>query len=201
MIPHRLIRTVPAQTSVEVERLWDVATGLHPTWEHITLRDPIDSRDFPLTSPYWADCETGAQLADLVRVEELWWRGGFYIDSDVWCLKPFDSLCNLDAVVGWEDHLYIPNAVMGFPPQHPALRTVIDMAITRRHQGTWIAGVGVTTTVFKARNDVALLPPAAFYPVHWKTAHRGFVHWDEEARKNPWAYCIHKYAASWHHAA
>lgn len=198
MIPHRLIRTVPERSSDEAEQLWQVATALHPTWEHVTLRDPVDRRLFPITSPFWDDVETGAQLADLIRAEELWQRGGWYIDSDVWCLKPFDDLCALEGVAAWEDHLHIPNAVLGFRAGHPALAHVLELAIARRRQGTWVAGVGVTTEVFRDAAGVVLLPPGSFYPVHWKTAHRGLVDWAESARANPWAFAVHKYRASWH---
>lgn len=197
MIPKRLVRTVPRETSPHCEILWDEACTLHPEWEHVTWRDPVDRKAFPLTSPYWDDCETGAQLADLIRAEDLLHRGGWYIDSDMWMLRPLDDLCGLDGVAGWEDHLHIPNAVLGFRPGHPALQKVVKLAVERRFQGTWKAGVGVTTEVFKSA-DMTLLPPGSFYPVHWRKAHRGFVNWAEEARNNPWSYGIHKCAASWH---
>lgn len=198
MIPRRLVRTVPTDTTLDVEKLWAEACALHPDWEHVTLRDPINRNAFPLTSPYWDECESGAQLADLVRVEDLYHNGGWYIDSDMWMLKPLDNLCALNAVVAYEDHLHIPNAVLGFPPGHPALKDVIDRAISRRHAGTWLAGVGVTTEVFSYRSDITILPPGCFYPVRWQDAHRGGIAWREVAKANPWAYGIHKYAASWH---
>lgn len=198
MIPRRLVRTVPESTSDEVEDLWRKATELHPHWQHVTLRDPIDPQGFPITSPYWNDCETGAQFADLVRAEDLYHNGGFYIDSDVLMLKPFDVLCGMQAVVGWEDTQYIPNAVMGFTPGHPALKLVLDSAIARRHQGTWQAGVGVTTEVFKGRDDMVLLPPGSFYGVHWRQAHDRKVDWKRAAAQNPWAFALHLYKASWH---
>ena len=198
MIPRRLVRTVPAHTHPHMEVLWDEACRLHPDWEHVTWRDPVDASSFPFTSPYWADCESGAQLADLIRAEDLLHNGGWYIDSDVQMLRPLDSLCALQGVAAWEDNLHIPNAVLGFAPGHPALQRVIDLAIRRRFQGTWKAGVGVTTEVFRTRDDMTLLPPGAFYPVHWREAHRGFVNWSKVAADNPWAFCIHKYAASWH---
>lgn len=198
MIPRRLVRTVPADTSIETERLWDIAAALHPDWEHVTWRDPINPAAFPLTSPYWADCESGAQLADLIRVEDLYHRGGWYIDSDMWMVRPLDSLCGLDGVAAYEDHLYIPNAVLGFRPGHPALTTIIDLAIERRFQGTWQAGVGVCTEVFTSSPDVTILPPGCFYAVHWRDVHRGFVKWSEQPAKHPYAFGFHKYAASWH---
>jgi mannosyltransferase OCH1-like enzyme len=171
---------------------------MHPDWEHVTWRDPVDPCQFPLTSPYWSECETGAQLADLIRAEDLLHRGGVYIDSDVEMLRPFDSLCSLDGFAGWEDEFHIPNAVLGFRPGHPALQHVVAQAIEKRKCGTWIAGVGVTTSVFRGRVDMTLLPPGSFYPVHWRDAHKGLVNWEDAARANPWAFCLHRYKASWH---
>lgn len=201
MIPRRLVRTVPTHSSDEAEQLWAKAQALHPDWEHVTWRDPINPDAFPITAPYWADCETGAQLADLIRAEDLYHRGGWYIDADVEVLKPFDDLCGLNAVAAWENDQHIPNAILGFIPGHQALREVLDLAIARRHQGTWKAGVGVTTEVFQ-RGDVTLFPPQMFYPVRWQDAHHLVDNeWPEVARQNPWAYAIHRYRASWHHAA
>ena len=198
MIPRRLVRTIPATTSSDTEKLWDIACRLHPMWDHVTWRDPIPESAFPLTSPYWHECETGAQLADLVRAEDLLHNGGWYIDSDMWMLKPLDSLCALEGVVAYEDRLHIPNAVLGFRPGHPAIKKVVELAIQRRYEGTWNAGVGVTTEVFAGRTDITILPPGSFYPVHWKEAHRGRVSWRQAATDNPWAFGIHKYVASWH---
>lgn len=200
MIPRRLVRTVPAETAPHTEILWGTACRIHPDWEHVTWRDPVPRNQFPLTAPYWDECETGAQLADLIRAEDLYHRGGVYIDSDVEVLRSFDELLRHNGFAAWEDHLHIPNAVLGFTAGHPALREVIELAIERRSRGTWHAGVGVTTDVFKRHRDtVLLLPPAAFYPVHWRDAHRGMVNWAQTAKDNPWAWCMHRYAASWHH--
>ena len=197
MIPRRLVRTVPAITDEHTEALWDIACGLHPDWEHVTLRDPVDREQFPLGSPDWDTCETGAQLADLIRAEELLHRGGVYLDSDVLVLRRFDALCGLDGFAAWEDEQHIPNAVLGFAPGHPALAEVLALAVARHSRGTWAAGVGVCTEVFTGRDDMALLPPGSFYPVPWQRAHRGNVNWAQVAADNPWAYAIHQYAGSW----
>jgi len=200
MIPRRLVRTVPSETPPDTELLWESACRLHPGWEHITWRDPVDRSAFPLTSPYWRDCETGAQLGDLIRAEDLLHRGGVYIDSDVEMLRSFDPLCGVEGFAAWEDEYHIPNAVMGFRPGHPAMRKVVELAVRRRNRGTWNAGVGVTTEVFRDRDDMLLLPPGSFYPMHWKDAHthKGSVNWRQVASVNPWAFCLHHYKASWH---
>ena len=197
MIPKRLIRTVPAVTPTHVEQWWQQACDMHSDWEHVTLRDPIDRTQFPITSPYWDTCESGAQLADLVRAEELFWRGGVYIDSDYECLAPFTALLGLSGFAAWEDNERIPNAVMGFEPAHPALQEVLQLAIQRHNQGTWHAGVGVTTEVFKGRTDMLVLPPPAFYPIHWRVKRRPDRNNAALQSMHPWAFGVHHWAHSW----
>ena len=189
---------MPEQTATEAEIWWDRACRLHPDWEHVTLRDPIDRSGFPLTSSYWDNCESGAQLADLVRVEELYQRGGVYIDSDVEVYRPFDNLLSLPAFAGYDCADYIPNAILGFPPLHPALAATMDEAILRQRKGTWEAGVGVTTEVFADRDDIVLFPPGSFYPVYWRLAKS--TDWSRVQENNPWAYCAHHAHHSWRDA-
>lgn len=198
MIPKRLVRTVPAETTDEVERWWRDACALHWDWDHITLRDPVDRLSFPLTNSYWDTCESGAQLADLIRAEDLYWRGGVYIDSDVEVYRRFDSLLPLYGFAGYDSIEHIPNAVMGFQPKHEAAYKVSLLARDRHRMGTWLAGVGVTTEVFGGRrNDMVIFPPGSFYPIYWKMAQQPGVDWDEVRRNNPWAYCCHRAAHSW----
>lgn len=195
MIPKRLIRTVPEHTTNQVEQWWAAAVALHPGWEHVTLRDPVNRADFPVTSHLWDTCESGAQLADLIRAEELFLRGGIYLDSDVEVYRSFEPLLGLDGFAGWDCVDYIPNAILGFKAGHPAIARVVELAVERHHHGTWPAGVGVTTEVFRGRNDMALFPPGSFYPVFWRDRDR--TNWRTVQRKNPWAYCAHHAHHSW----
>jgi Glycosyltransferase sugar-binding region containing DXD motif len=195
MIPATLVRTVPEHTRTRQETFWNTATQLHPQWKHITYRDPVDRKLFPITSPYWNECETGAQLADLIRTESLFIHGGVYIDSDIQCFQPFDTLLGLPAFVGWEDTEHICNAVMGFPPGHIALYLVMELALQRRKQGTWHAGIGAFTEIIKDREDVVRLPPSMFYPAHWRGNDPTTL--NARVKQNPWAYCVHHWEHSW----
>lgn len=202
MIPRRLIRVVPEHTTDEVEAWWEHACALHSSWYTLTLRDPISREFFPMTRCYWDDCESGAQLADLIRAEELYQRGGVYIDSDVEVYKSFTPLLGLRGFAGYDSTDHIPNAVMGFEPGHPALHKVINMAIRRQDQGTWAAGVGVTTEVFKHQtSDMALFPPGSFYPLYWRMAQQPGVDWAKVREDNPWAFCAHHAHHSWKNVA
>jgi hypothetical protein len=116
----------------------------------LTLREPHAPQRFPITSPYWPECETGAQMADLVRAEELRYRGGVYIDSDVEVWRPFTPLLALGAFAGYEDQHRVGNAVMGFTAGHPALFHFMRLAIEWRSWGTIKAGVATFTEVVTA---------------------------------------------------
>lgn len=191
VIPRRLIRVVPENTSQQVEDWWSGAVELHPGWQHVTRREDHDPTLFPLTSPYWGDCGTGAQLADLVRAEELWHRGGCYIDSDIEVFKPFDNLLGLPGFAGWEDTKRVCNAVLGFPPRHTLIGTFIELAIARRRQGTEAAGVATFTELASTAGDIVLFPPGTFYPAHWSET-------PDLTCKKPWTYTLHYWAKSWH---
>lgn len=191
-IPKRLIRTAPDTTTPDMDWLWQTARTLHPSWEHVDLRNSVNPTAFPLTSPYWRDCQTGAQWADLARFEALWWRGGVYIDSDVEVLKPFDPLLGLDAFAAYEDTDHVCIAVMGFTPNHPILKTVIELAIQRRHLDTWQAGMGAFHDAITGRSDITLFPPGMFYPWSWRDNEPA-----DWRTQNPWSYTAHYWSKSW----
>jgi len=203
VIPYRLVRSVPAETSDEAEAFWRTACDMHPNWRHDTFRDPIDPAQFPLTSPHWARCSSGAQLAGLVRLEALWHDGGIWLDSDVEIFRPLDPLLHCSAFAAWEDENVAPDAVIGATPHHPALKECIDLALARLGSsspdwrvgnGAWGTGPGVTTTVFPGRSDVLLLPPGSFYPVHYSA--KTDADWATAGRA-PWTFGVHRWAASW----
>jgi hypothetical protein len=197
-IPKILHRTVPERTTPEVERWWDRFGQLHPDWALMTHRDPLIPADWPLTSAKWPVVNSGAQFADLIRLEALLRWGGVYVDSDVEPLQRLDPLLPLMAFAAWEDHRTVPNAVMGAVPNHPAIRECLELALERIPGDTWPAGPGVTTEVLVGRSDVLLLPPGSFYPVHYRDPDRDRKMRDAVTRKeNPWAFGIHHYAHSW----
>jgi mannosyltransferase OCH1-like enzyme len=208
MIPARLIRTVPVVVDPAAEALWERACALHPTWEHLTLRDPIDHGVFPLTSRQWGLCRSGAQRAGLVRLEALYWFGGVYIDSDVRVVHPFDPLTHVPAFAGYEDSWIVPDAVLGAQARHPAIGRCIDLALSRlsgtsgepvswqTDRGAWSTGPGVTTTILKGRSDVLLLGPDAFYPVHHQpreTVQQRLA----DLVPSAWTFAVHLWAGSW----
>lgn len=203
MIPARLIRTVPEHASDEVERWWAKACDLHPTWDHVTHRDPLDPAWFPLTSGSWGLCQNGAQLAGLIRLESLWFGGGFYLDSDLELFRPLDALRECAAVGTWEDEATVPDWFLAAEPYHPAIGACLNLALDRLHNqsngnwrdgcGAWATGPGATTTVLPGRSDVLLLPPQALAPYHYtELAREGEPH-----HERPFCLGAHRWRGSW----
>lgn len=201
MIPRRIIRSVPTDTTEQVEAWFVRAADLHPGWEMVTHRDPIEPWRFPITAPFWPRCQNGAQLAGLIRLEALYSEGGIWLDSDVELFRPLDSLLHCSAFAAWEDANVVPDAVLGAVPQHPAIgaclvdacrRIATDDGDWRTGNGAWSTGPGVTTSILPGRDDVLLLPPGSFFPVHYSEKALCAAYTPE-----PWTFAIHHWAASW----
>ena len=196
MIPKILHRTVPEETSDEVEGWWELLKALHPDWEAHTWREPINPDDFPMVGHLLDACTTGAQRADLIRLEVLYRFGGFYVDSDCEPYRSFEPLRSLPAVAAWEDETTIPNAVMGAESGNSAIDDALLLSIERNERGmdTWHCGAGVTTEVFRDHPDIVLLPPGAFYPYHYLEKRKRAEVTPETC---PWAFVVHHWHHSW----
>jgi len=195
-IPRILHRTVPADTSDEVEAWWTRFGELHPGWDLRTYREPIDPADWPLTGDLFDRCQNGAQKAGLIRLEALHRDGGVYVDSDCEPFRPLEPLLDNQAVAAWEDANVVPDAVLLAKPGHPAFKEMIERARAVIESGgdAWASGPGVSTAILPGRDDVLLLPPGAFYPMHYLDRQSRQQVVDERA---PWSFLIHHYAHSW----
>lgn len=195
-IPRRFIRSVPREPSPEAETWWQGFTDLHPGWEMVTYRDPIDPRLFPLTSPAWPGCRHPAQMAGLLRLEAILGDGGVWVDCDVECYRSFEPLRAVSCFAAWEDRRTVPDALFGAEPGHPAIKLCLEAALQSVWAGEdpWQSGPGVLTKLLPGRADVLLLPPGSFYPYHWsRKDERGFDHKGSQ----PWAFAAHHWSASW----
>ncbi len=211
-IPRRLITTMPSNVLIETAERWSRATDLHPDWEHVLLicdrKRPTDNLyepDFPLMKHLWSTVRSGAQLADIVRTEELFHRGGIYIDADLEVLAPLDSLITTDfAWVPAEDSRPVPdisNFALGFPPAHTALGMLLEMMMERIPGPTWWSGPGALRVTMRERHDVSLLAPHLLSPVNWKDVpNLARIHDytpDQLRAEFPTSLGVHLYEGSW----
>lgn len=207
MIPLILHRTVPAAVDAQLEEWWQRWGDQHNTplhgWEHRTWRDPLDPDDFPITSPVWHRCTSGAQLAGLVRLEVLWWHGGIYVDADV---EPVPNGPRLDALlhvgpcfVCTEDGEHLTDAVIGAEPQHPAIYAAMHRARLMLDEPDPVPNAAATgplnlTAVWRGRDDVTVLAARAFYPFSYLDR---VVQDRRPASDFPDSFGVHRWRFSW----
>ena len=104
---------------------WDAARP-YLTVRKITAPDSIFGR--PLVHP--------AHRADVVRLEALICEGGVYMDSDVWCLRPFDELKDVPWWMARQGESYgLCNATMGGRPGAPFATRWLERYDTFRSKG------------------------------------------------------------------
>jgi hypothetical protein len=99
----------------------------------------------------------------------------------------------LHAFAGWEDETTVPDAVLGAEKGHPAFVMALEKAraVIQGGGDAWHSGPGVTTEVLPGRNDVLVLPPGAFYDVHYLQKSK------LDSPTGPWTICRHTWNGSW----
>lgn len=156
----------------QFEAFWDGFKQFHPGWRFVTWQSSSpEALPFMRCRDVFDQAKTWAGKSDVLRYEVLNELGGVYVDTDVECLRPFDELVQVP-FAGWEDHNMICPTVMGSPPGHPAIETLIEQlprwaAKRPKAPPNQQTGPHFLTRMWKDRPDVRLLDPEAFYPVHW----------------------------------
>ncbi|MFW0795340.1 hypothetical protein AAFP30_16115 [Gordonia sp. CPCC 205515] len=137
---------------------------------------------------------------DIFRYSLMVQRGGWWVDCDVVCLRPFEF--NSEIVFGWQDATTINGAVMRLPQGHKAAHLLLSNSL---HPTRWQKGDPWRRRARKARDAVTgyrspatakwgmtgpmaltvtarkldlldyALPTRAFYPVHWRDAEQLFA--------------------------
>lgn len=135
---------------------------------HLTLRKivaPVEVFGNELCHP--------AHQADVVRLRALLDEGGAYIDSDVWCLKPFAGIQHPGWWMGIQGSGYgLCNATMGGDAGSAFAAEWLDTYRRFRSKGRdrhWDEhSVRVPLTISKRRpKDIRVLPRTAFFSPLW----------------------------------
>jgi FkbM family methyltransferase len=184
---------VPRKLSSIQSAAIDRARQLHPGWNVMVWRDPIQKDGF-LLEQYWPKVTTGAGFADLLRLDILYRFGGVYIDSDIMLLRPLDDLIKeFEFVIASEDGFSLTNAFFGARKGSQILRALINELL--RVEPDWTLPPNISTgPIFfsqhlRWRKEITVIPRESFYSYNGeakqnKTNHRQ-------------SYGEHLWAASW----
>jgi FkbM family methyltransferase len=175
-IPRIFHFSVPTPILDQQAALIEVARRIHPQWE-IKIWDDATPIENARLAKYRGRASTGAQRADLIRLDAVFVYGGVYLDSDFRVLRPFDDLIkHYDFFMGNEDGRYLTNALIGAAPRHPALDAAI--AFLEENEPDWSLPPNETTgpvlfaNLLRWRSDVNILPRETFYPYNWNEGER-----------------------------
>ncbi len=194
MIPAILHFVVPATPSAMQAEAIALARSLHPHWD-IRIWHDTDSVAGGRLGDYSARCGSGAQRADLIRLEAVASMGGVYLDSDIYLRRPLNFLLRLDNfVLSSEDGDRATNAFFGAPPQHSATCALIQHLL--ENEPNWqlppneTTGPELFSSILHYRSDVTVLPRESFYPYNWN---------ETRPQHFPPAMCgVHEWSRSWH---
>jgi hypothetical protein len=148
-------------------------------WErsrpHLTLHKieaPTEVFGRPLLHP--------AHQADVVRLRALLEHGGVYVDSDVWCLRPFAELGHCGFWMGRQGRRYgLCNATMGGERDSPFAARWLEAYQTFRSQGRdqhWDEhSVRIPLALAEQHpEEITVFPETHFFHPLWGELHRCF---------------------------
>ena len=165
---------IPEKPNKEQQEVIGLAKKLHSSWKVMVWQDPLKKDGF-LLEKYWSKANSGAQLADLLRLDVVYRFGGVYIDSDLKLFRSLDGLAeNYNFFIASEDGLALTNAVFGAKKEHPAIKALIDEL--NNNEPDWTKPPNETTGPYffaehlKWRDDISVLPRESFYTYNYNEA-------------------------------
>lgn len=121
----------------QIQACWASAKEKNPSYTFRTwsIRDIRDA--FPVIPAFFEEAITYRKWAfatDWARLAVLHKFGGIYIDGDVTCHKPFDSLLDSGGFIGWESSSLLGPHTIGAEPGHYILADWVSAYAERRFQ-------------------------------------------------------------------
>lgn len=137
------------------------------------------------------------ERADVLAYELLRQFGGIHADTDFECKRSFEPLLDgVGAFVYGEQGGLISRALMGFPPEHPALVRALEELAPRvgvvQVMGE-ATGPKLFSRVVRDFPDITVFPGELFVPYHWSERHRS-------REEFPDAYAVHHWGPKWDRA-
>ncbi len=112
-----------------------------------------------------------AFVADYVRADILCKYGGIYLDTDMYMVRPIDTLLDTDCFLAREDDVHISAGIIACVPEHPFLLDLRNQ-YTESHSLTPIPII--LTELYNTRHyaNVTILAKNTFYPFSQETISR-----------------------------
>lgn len=174
---------------------------MHPVWKFILWDNAsLTSENFIYLEKIKA-CKIPAQAADLMRYEILLKHGGIYLDCDILCLNPIDSLLGTSKgilVCNEDQHFnkYCTQAFIACSLNHPVLSKCVNNIPNIRINTT---AVNMESGPFYFRRhfkdeEVELLPTNYFYPERVRKLQTANL---DEYLKHKDSFGVHLWGGSW----
>jgi mannosyltransferase OCH1-like enzyme len=226
MIPKIIHRVfIGSEVPQHAKDSWDLSKSINSGWTHLTHNyDNIN--EFPITKDFWDLSPSYSFKSDMIRLEALYNLGGFYIDTDIFMIKSFDSLTNTDSIILGRERANDPDmfgcAVMATPPKSINILNTIYKFLEYAQKDAKDPSKGPFSPAWDAflprviselaleseDNLVAKKPREYFYPVPWdpSDARSPKLYKNESASEyiarvssfiTPETYCVHGWAGSW----
>ena len=151
------------------------------------------------TDPLHRLCRPGsiAAFADCFRYRLLAERGGWWMDTDVYCLT--DALPAEPRAWAEQEPGIVNNAILRFPAGDPLAARLATLARERAREGLHWGAIGpeLVTEVLRGQDRAGVAGTrSAFYPLHWLEAHHLWLpeRRDEVAARTAGAKFIHCWA-------
>lgn len=156
-------------------------TWRRPGWEVRQWDEDSVAELFPLVNQrIFDDAETiapdhvGQLRSDVLRYEILHRFGGVYVDTDLECLRPIDSLLDVDCFAAWEQEgRWVGNTILGCVPRHPFMGRLLDAipGSVKRNAGrrpNRMTGPHLVTRLWRHDGEgVTVYGQRQFYPYDW----------------------------------
>jgi len=188
MIPHIIHQIYFGTIPREMQAYMDTAHAVNPDWEVKLWTDEnigFLGVDYPsLLEKFKAP----VHVTDYIRLLVIHHFGGIYLDSDVECVRPFDGLCEFDAVAATQDGTgQICPATFGACAKHPWVMWQLDNVLKySRPNEPWNVGLMTDTP----REGLTLVPTDTFYPWLWTTP-------KDERKITDRTLSVHHWKGSW----
>ncbi len=147
-------------------------------------------------------CKKGSVslFSNLFRYKLLLERGGWWVDTDTVCLKPFNIKGGF--IAAYESQKYIASGVMKSEKNHKLINILYNEANKYGNNVRWgTTGPKLVTKMLHKyrpvfKHNVRVLKPEAFYPIHFHDWRK--ILEDIEIPKN--SYAVHLWFEKWRRA-